>query len=86
MATKIFSADITLGDPGHTITLKDQVVKKLPLNILQSNAHFMAWIKSRVTKTEIKRLTNKKTGLIKVSVEYKKEIGIVNEEPIIGEI
>lgn len=83
MPTKIWSANITLGDDPKVIVLRNEVVKKLPLNILMSNAHFIAWIKAKISITEYKNLKNKKTGLLTVNVEYLKEIGITNQEPII---
>lgn len=83
MSTKIYSADITLGDSPNSIVLKNEAVRKLPLHILQSNAYFMAWIKSKVTKTELKHLLNKKTKMLTVNIAFKKQIGIVNQEPTI---
>lgn len=83
MPTKIYSANITLGDEPNNIILEKEVVKKLPVHILMSNVHFIGWIKHKIGDVKYKKLLNKKTGLLTVKINYLKEIGNINNEPII---
>lgn len=91
MPTKIFCVDITLGDPPNQVFLKNEVCKKLPTHILQSNAYFIKWLKGKIGKSKAdgekiwNSLTNKKTKMVPIKINFKKELSNINQEPIIGE-
>ena len=84
MATKIFTANIFIGELDNPYVLTDMVIKKLPYHILFSNNDLLDRIKHRVPDTIWKELKkDKNTKLPNIKIHFVKEMGIVNQEPII---
>ncbi len=83
MATKIYSANVFIGEPDNPIVLEQMVVKKLPLHILINDEAFVSKLIKYTGDKKWVELTPKKAKLPPIKIHYIKQIGTVNQEPII---
>lgn len=83
MATKIYSANVFVGDLENPVVLEQMVVKKLPLYILLNDEGFVQKLIKYVGEKQWKELIPKKQKYPTIKIHYIKQIGTVNQEPII---
>jgi hypothetical protein len=84
MGTKIWTANIFIGELDNPHVLELMVTKKLPTHILLSDSDFVdKLIKYTGEKKWVELKVNKKTRLPQVKIHFVKQIGTVNQEPII---
>ena len=82
MATKIYTANIFIGDPDKPMVLENQIVKKLPIHINLSDTLFLDRIKSRIGEKNWNALKKlKKDKRPEIRIHFIKQVGTVNQEP-----
>lgn len=82
MGTGIWSATIIIGSGTQNIRMERRPVKRLPLNILLSDASFLKGLKIKAGEAAWKKLPkNKETGEPDIRIEYSSYLGDVAEEP-----
>lgn len=83
MATKIYSANVFIGEPDNPVVLQQMVVKKLPLHILINDEDFISKLIKYTGDKRWVELTPKKAKYPPIKIHYIKKIGTVNQELII---
>lgn len=75
---EIWLANFIVTDRRGTYTLKDQVAKKLPSELLLKDSSFISRIKNKIPAERMS--DKKKKGLFLIEFEYIRQIGIVNQK------
>ena len=84
MATKIYTANVFVGELDNPFTLTNMILKKIPPHLLLSDSDFTYKIRKIMGDALWRELKKDKvTKLPVIKIHFVKQIGTVNQEPII---